>query len=158
MDDRPILMQGTTIGSGRDIIGVRRDQVLGMIEAGKELIQEGKQKGALPDGALTGATAALMVAIAGFGEPLSETQWRELGGVVGGLMQDEEYPDLGRLRSLVNTDQLGIVARNAGYNQFIRRQEDGRWVCLLAVRPTVPAAEEDAALGISEEDDGDEEG
>jgi hypothetical protein len=100
MDAGPRYLEGTTVGSGRDIIGVRRDRIAAIIEQGREIVVRGKHEKILPD-TITGATAALLVTIAGFGEPLSEGQWRELGGVVGGIMREPTYADLARLRSLI---------------------------------------------------------
>ena len=40
--------------------------------------------------------------------------------------------DLARLRGLITQEQFMNVARNAGYSRFIRRLDDGRWVCELA--------------------------
>jgi len=51
---------------------------------------------------------------------------------VGGIMRDPNYADLARLRGLVTMEQFLNVARNAGYSRFIRRLDDGRWVCELA--------------------------
>ncbi len=118
MDAGPRYLEGTTVGSGRDIIGVRRDRI------------RAKSEKILPD-TITGATAALLVTIAGYGEPLSEGQWRELAGVVGGIMRDTTYADLARLRTLITQEQFLNVARNQGYARFIRRLDDGRWVCEL---------------------------
>ena len=119
------------MGSGRDIIGVRRDRIALIIEQGKEVITRAKNQKVLPD-TITGATAALLVTIAGYAEPLSEGQWRELAGVVGGIMRDNTYADLARLRTLITQEQFFNVARNQGYGRFIRRLDDGRWVCELA--------------------------
>ena len=128
MDAGPRYLEGTTIGSGRDIIGVRRDRIAAIIEQGREIISRAKAEKVLPE-TITGATAALLVTIAGFGEPLSEGQWRELSGVVGGIMRDSTYADLARLRGLISQEQFLNVARNSGYSRFIRRLDDGRWVC-----------------------------
>lgn len=128
MDEPHRYLEGTTIGSGRDIIGVRRDRIAVIIEQGREIITRAKAEKILPE-TITGATAALLVTIAGYGEPLSEGQWRELAGVVGGIMNDHDFGDLSRLRSLVRQDQFLNVARNQGYSRFIRRLDDGRWVC-----------------------------
>lgn len=128
MDAGPRYLEGTTIGSGRDIIGVRRDRIAAIIEQGREIITRAKHEKVLPE-TITGATAALLVTIAGYGEPLSEGQWRELSGVVGGIMRDATYPDLARLRNLISQEQFLNVARNSGYSRFIRRLDDGRWVC-----------------------------
>lgn len=123
-------LEGTTVGSGRDIIGVRRDQVDHIIETGTQVIVRAKGEKILPE-TITGATAALLVTIAGYADPLSEGQWRELSGVVGGLMQDKTYADLSKLRTLVSQEQFATVVRNAGYQHFIRRLDDGRWVCTV---------------------------
>ena len=98
MDAGPRYLEGTTVGSGRDIIGVRRDRIADIISTGREIISRAKGEKILPD-TITGATAALLVTIAGYGEPLSEGQWRELAGVVGGIMRDSTYADLARLRT-----------------------------------------------------------
>jgi len=131
MEAGPRYLEGTTVGSGRDIIGVRRDRIADIIGTGREIIGRGKSEKMLPD-TITGATAALLVTIAGYGEPLSEGQWRELAGVVGGIMRDNTYADLARLRTLITQEQFMNVARNQGYSRFIRRLDDGRWVCELA--------------------------
>ncbi|HKF18902.1 MAG TPA: hypothetical protein VKF14_17165 [Candidatus Dormibacteraeota bacterium] len=130
MEASPRYLEGTTVGSGRDIIGVRRDRIAAIIEQGREIIARAKQEKVLPD-TITGPTAALLVTIAGYGEPLSEGQWRELSGVVGGIMRDPSFPDLARLRTLITQEQFLNVARNVGYSRFIRRLDDGRWVCEL---------------------------
>ena len=130
MDAGPRYLEGTTVGSGRDIIGVRRDRIAAIIEMGREIIARAKQEKVLPE-TITGATAALLVTIAGYGEPLSEGQWRELSGVVGGIMRDPGYADLARLRTIITQEQFLNVARNVGYTKFIRRLDDGRWVCEL---------------------------
>lgn len=124
-------LEGTTVGGGRDIIGVRRDRIAVIIEQGREIITRAKHEKILPE-TITGATAALLVTISGYGEPLSEGQWRELSGVVGGIMADTGYADLARLRALISQEQFVNVARNQGYSRFIRRLDDGRWVCELA--------------------------
>src|SRR6266849_7317585 len=131
MEAGPRYLEGTTVGSGRDIIGVRRDRIADIISTGREIIARAKSEKLLPD-TITGATAALLVTIAGYGEPLSEGQWRELAGVVGGIMRDNTYADLARLRTLITQEQFLNVARNQGYARFIRRLDDGRWVCELA--------------------------
>src|SRR5947209_16549882 len=110
MDAGPRYLEGTTVGSGRDIIGVRRDRIALIIEQGKEVITRAKNQKVLPD-TITGATAALLVTIAGYAEPLSEGQWRELAGVVGGIMRDSEYGDLARLRTLITQEQFMNVTR-----------------------------------------------
>ena len=131
MEAGPRYLEGTTVGSGRDIIGVRRDRIADIISTGKEIISRAKSEKLLPE-TITGSTAALLVTIAGYGEPLSEGQWRELAGVVGGIMRDNTYADLARLRTLITQEQFFNVARNQGYGRFIRRLDDGRWVCELA--------------------------
>jgi hypothetical protein len=133
MDGGPRYLEGTTVGSGRDIIGVRRDRIAAIIEQGRELIARAKSDRVLPE-TITGATAALLVTIAGYGEPLSEGQWRELSGVVGGIMRDPDYADLARLRGIITYDQFQMVTRNQGYAGFIHRLDDGRWVCALTPR------------------------
>jgi AcrR family transcriptional regulator len=133
MDAGPRYLEGTTVGSGRDIIGVRRDRIAAIIEQGRELIARAKAERILPE-TITGATAALLVTIGGYGEPLSEGQWRELSGVVGGIMRDPAYADLARLRTLITHDQFQMVTRNQGYLGFIKRLDDGRWVCVLTPR------------------------
>ena len=130
MQAGPRYLEGTTVGSGRDIIGVRRDRIAAIIEQGREIIQRAKSERILPE-TITGPTAALLVTIAGYAEPLSEGQWREMAGVVGGIMRDANYGDLARLRGLITQEQFLNVARNAGYGRFIRRLDDGRWVCEL---------------------------
>jgi len=127
MEAGPRYLEGTTVGSGRDIIGVRRDRIADIISTGREIISRAKGEKILPD-TITGATAALLVTIAGYGEPLSEGQWRELAG---GIMRDSTYADLARLRTLITQEQFLNVARNQGYSRFIRRLDDGRWVCEL---------------------------
>src|SRR5438309_2250322 len=131
MEAGPRYLEGTTVGSGRDIIGVRRDRIADIISTGREIIARAKADKLLPE-TITGSTAALLVTIAGYGEPLSEGQWRELAGVVGGIMRDTTYADLARLRTLITQEQFLNVARNQGYGRFIRRLDDGRWVCELA--------------------------
>ncbi|HYZ02462.1 MAG TPA: hypothetical protein VFA92_13280 [Candidatus Binatia bacterium] len=133
MDRGPRYLEGTTVGSGRDIIGVRRDRIAAIIDQGKEIIARAKADRLLPE-TITGPTAALLVTIAGYGEPLSEGQWRELSGVVGGIMRDPAYADLARLRTLITFEQFHNVTRNQGYGRFIRRLDDGRWVCELTPR------------------------
>jgi hypothetical protein len=131
MEGGPRYLEGTTVGSGRDIIGVRRDRIAEIIHQGRDLITRARAAKTLPE-TITGTTAALLVTIAGYGEPLSEGQWRELSGVVGGIMRDPGYGDLARLRTLITIDQFHTVTRNQGYGAFIRRLEDGRWICSLA--------------------------
>jgi hypothetical protein len=133
MDRGPRYLEGTTVGSGRDIIGVRRDRIAAIIDQGREIIARAKADRLLPE-TITGPTAALLVTIAGYGEPLSEGQWRELSGVVGGIMRDPAYADLARLRTLITFEQFHNVTRNQGYGRFIRRLDDGRWVCELTPR------------------------
>src|ERR671924_1972346 len=105
MDAGPRYLEGTTVGSGRDIIGVRRDRIADIISTGKEIIARAKSEKLLPE-TITGATAALLVTIAGYGEPLSEGQWRELAGVVGRIVRDSPYADLARPRSLLTQEQF----------------------------------------------------
>ena len=131
MEDGRRYLEGTTVGRGRDIIGIRRDRIAAIIEQGREIIQRAKTEKILPE-TITGPTAALLVTIAGYGEPLSEGQWRELSGVVGGIMYDPTFGDLARLRGLIRHDQFLNVARNQGYGRFIRRLDDGRWICELS--------------------------
>src|SRR2546423_10171545 len=126
MQAGPRYLEGTTVGSGRDIIGVRRDRSAAIIEQGREIIARAKTEKILPD-TITGATAALLVTIAGYGEPLSEGQWRELAGVVGGIMRDRTYADLAPLRTLITHEQVLNVARNQGYARFIRPLHHRRW-------------------------------
>src|SRR5258708_21457118 len=118
-------LEGTTVGGGGGIIGGRRDGIADIISTGREIIPRAKSDRILPD-TITGATAALLVTIAGYGEPLSEGQWRELAGVVGGIMRDSTYADLARLRTLITQEQFLNVARNQGYSRFIRRLDDRR--------------------------------
>jgi hypothetical protein len=132
MEQGPRYLEGTTVGSGRDIIGVRRDRIAEIIEVGREVITRGKARKLLPE-TITGVTAALLVTIAGYGDPLTEGQWRELGGVVGGIMRDPDYPDLARLRGLISPELFHQVSRNPGYMRFMRRREDGRWECELSL-------------------------
>ncbi len=128
MSSDPRYLEGTTIGSGRDIVGVRRDRINQIIYVGKRLVQRGKRDKVLPE-TITGATAALLVAIAGYGEPITEGQWKELAGLVGGIMRDPTFGDLSRLRGIIPNEQFYNMVRNTGYNRFIRRLEDGRWIC-----------------------------
>jgi hypothetical protein len=132
MEQGPRYLEGTTVGSGRDIIGVRRDRIAEIIDVGREVIARGKARKLLPE-TITGVTAALLVTIAGYGDPLTEGQWRELGGVVGGIMRDPDYPDLARLRGLISPELFHQVSRNPGYMRFMRRREDGRWECELSL-------------------------
>ncbi|HEV2953615.1 MAG TPA: hypothetical protein VG015_05965 [Candidatus Dormibacteraeota bacterium] len=138
----PRYLEGTTVGSGRDIIGVRRDHLQEIIKRGRAAIALAKTQHVLPE-TITGATAALLVTVAGFESPLSEGQWRELAGVVGGIMRDPDFADLARLRGLISGEQFYNVARNAGYSQFIRRLDDGRWVCLLVQQTARNPADDD---------------
>ncbi len=151
MEQGPRYLEGTTVGSGRDIIGVRRDRIAEIIEVGREVITRGKARKLLPE-TITGVTAALLVTIAGYGDPLTEGQWRELGGVVGGIMRDPDYPDLARLRSLISPELFHQVSRNPGYMRFMRRREDGRWECELSL----DAAEVDMDSELGSEVDPDE--
>src|ERR1700716_1279009 len=104
MEAGPRYLEGTTVGSGRDIIGVRRDRIADIISTGREIISPAKAEYPLP-ATFRGGTAALLVTIAGSGEPLSEGQWRELAGVVGGIMRDPNYADPARLRGLVTQEE-----------------------------------------------------
>src|SRR5258708_12638577 len=97
MEAGPRYLEGTTVGSGRDIIGVRRDRIADIISTGREIISRAKSEKLLPD-TITGATAALLVTIAGYGEPLSGGHARALPGVAGGILTDHPYPDLPPLR------------------------------------------------------------
>ncbi len=124
--------QGTTVGSGRDIVGLSRERVGQMITEGRQIVSAAKARKLLPDGHLTGATAALLITLAGYGQPVSEGQWREMAGVVAGLMQKPDYPDLSKLRGLISPPVMAGVIHNSGFAGFIRRQEDGRWVCGIA--------------------------
>src|SRR5258706_12046303 len=96
MEAGPRYLEGTTVGSGRDIIGVRRDRIADIIGTGREIISRAKAEKILPD-TITGATAALLVTIAGYGEPLSEGQWRELAGNVCRIIPGNTFPHLARL-------------------------------------------------------------
>jgi|GEM_PF-967074 hypothetical protein len=128
MSQNEPLQQGTTIGRGRDIVGIQRDKVFQIIEDGKEVIQRAKAQSKLPD-VIQGPTAAILIAIAGYHGPLSETQWRELAGIVGGLMANPNYPDLAALRNLISYEHFNMVIKNPGYAGFITRLADGRWIC-----------------------------
>src|SRR5258708_32173077 len=97
MEAGPRYLEGTTVGSGRDIIGVRRDRIADIIGTGREIIARAKSDKLLPE-TITGATAALLVTIAGYGEPLSEGQWRELAGGAGGTMRGSTHPAPARPR------------------------------------------------------------
>ena len=149
MDQGPRYLEGTTVGSGRDIIGVRRDRIAEIIEVGREVIGRAKARKLLPE-TITGVTAALLVTIAGYGDPLTEGQWRELGGVVGGIMRDPEYPDLARLRGLISPDLFHQVSRNPGYMRFMRRREDGRWECEISLDGGEGEAEADSEAELEE--------
>ena len=59
MEAGPRYLEGTTVGSGRDIIGVRRDRIADIISTGREIIARAKSEKLLPD-TITGATAALL--------------------------------------------------------------------------------------------------
>src|ERR1700704_2008967 len=100
MEAGPRYLEGTTVGSGRDIIGVRRDRIADIISTGREIISGAKWEKILPD-TIPGATAALLVTIAGYGEPLSEGQWRELAGVGGGVMWGNTSGAFGGLRGVL---------------------------------------------------------
>src|SRR2546428_6521497 len=99
MEAGPRYLEGTTVGSGRDIIGVRRDRIADIIGTGREIISRAKAEKLLPE-TITGSTAALLVTIAGYGDPLSEGQWRELAGAVGGVMRARTASALARLPTL----------------------------------------------------------
>src|SRR5258708_39923614 len=103
MEAGPRYLEGTTVGSGRDIIGVRRDRIADIIGTGREIIARAKSEKLLPE-TITGATAALLVTIAGYGEPLSEGQWRELAGVGGGVLGDNPLPNLGKAPTLITPE------------------------------------------------------
>src|SRR5438132_11171954 len=103
MDAGPRYLEGTTVGSGRDIIGVRRDRIADIIGTGREIIARATGEKILPE-TITGATAALLVTIAGYGDPLSEGQWRDLAGVGGGILRARTCADLARLRPLITQD------------------------------------------------------
>src|SRR5258708_23341620 len=120
MEAGPRYLEGTTVGSGRDIIGVRRDRIADIIGTGREIIARAKSDKLLPE-TITGATAALLVTIAGYGEPLSEGQWRELAGVCGGIMRDSTYAGLPRLRTLITPEQFLYPAPNPGYHPILPR-------------------------------------
>jgi len=49
MDAGPRYLEGTTVGSGRDIIGVRRDRIADIISTGREIISRAKAEKILPD-------------------------------------------------------------------------------------------------------------
>src|SRR2546428_8127374 len=98
MEAGPRYLEGTTVGSGRDIIGVRRDRIADIIGTGREIIARAKSEKLLPD-TITGATAALLVTIAGYGEPLSEGQWRRAAAWgAGGTPSVTIYALVHRLR------------------------------------------------------------
>src|SRR3989440_10376045 len=113
MEAGPRYLEGTTVGSGRDIIGVRRDRIADIISTGREIISRAKSEKILPD-TITGATAALLVTIAGYGEPLSEGQWRELAGVGGGVMGDSTEADPPRRCPPITQGQILHSARHPG--------------------------------------------
>src|SRR5260370_42043961 len=99
MEAGPRYLEGTTVGSGRDIIGVRRDRIADIISTGREIITRAKSDKILPD-TITGATAALLVTIAGYGEPLSEGQWRAVTGGAGGVLLARACADIPSARTL----------------------------------------------------------
>src|SRR2546426_10434690 len=120
MEAGPRYLEGTTVGSGRDIIGVRRDRIADIIGTGREIIVRAKSEKLLPD-TITGATAALLVTIAGYGEPLSEGQWRELSGVGGGVIRGPRYADLARPPTRLTPEQGPNVAPYAGHLEVFPR-------------------------------------
>src|SRR2546430_4320268 len=138
MEAGPRYLEGTTVGSGRDIIGVRRDRIADIIGTGREIIARAKSEKILPD-TITGATAALLVTIAGYGEPLSEGQWRELAGVVCGIMRDNTYADLSRPRTVITHEQFLNVAPKPGNNRIIKRIDHRRSGCELPPEPLNPS-------------------
>src|SRR5258708_13494087 len=91
MEAGPRYLEGTTVGSGRDIIGVRRDRIADIIGTGREIIARAKSDKPLPE-TITGATAALLVPIAGYGEPLSGGQWPEPAGVLWPPCREPTHP------------------------------------------------------------------
>src|SRR3989475_9123928 len=127
MEAGPRYLEGTTVGSGRDIIGVRRDRIADIISTGREIIARAKSEKLLPD-TITGATAALLVTIAGYGEPLSEGQWRELAGVVGGVMGASTNADLAPLPTLISPEQFFNTARDPGHRRILPPLHHRRWV------------------------------
>ena len=58
MEAGPRYLEGTTVGSGRDIIGVRRDRIADIISTGREIISRAKSEKILPD-TITGAEGRL---------------------------------------------------------------------------------------------------
>src|SRR5258706_13853839 len=98
MEAGPRYLEGTTVGSGRDIIGVRRDRIADIISTGREIISRAKAEKILPE-TITGATAALLVTIAGYGEPLSEGQWRGRAAAPGGVLPGRTTAPLPRGRA-----------------------------------------------------------
>src|SRR2546430_7253017 len=117
MEAGPRYLEGTTVGSGRDIIGVRRDRIADIISTGREIIARAKSEKLLPD-TITGATAALLVTIAGYGEPLSEGQWRELAGGGGGVMRGNKNADPAPPRTVITQEQVFNFAPKPGYNKI----------------------------------------
>src|SRR5207237_496653 len=149
MDAGPRYLEGTTVGSGRDIIGVRRDRIAMIIEQGKEIITRAKAEKILPD-TITGATAALLVTISGYGEPLSEGQWRELldsddvelallertgAGEPGLLVRLGLRPRGAHLRASPLTEHRGGPPPHAG--DFERVPADGRFLLLVGASARV---------------------
>src|SRR2546429_7342894 len=120
MEAGPRYLEGTTVGSGRDVIGVRRDRIADIIGTGREIIARAKADKILPD-TITGATAALLVTIAGYGEPLSEGQWRELARGGGGSIRGNTHADLPTLPTLITHEALLKVARHHGARRLLHR-------------------------------------
>src|SRR3989449_8662481 len=118
MEAGPRYLEGTTVGSGRDIIGVRRDRIADIIGTGREIIARAKQEKILPD-TITGPTAALLVTIAGYGEPLSEGQWRERSGGVGGLKRGPRDAGPAPAGPPVTPGQVPDGRRNTGRPAFL---------------------------------------
>src|SRR5438552_17395147 len=97
MDAGPRYLEGTTVGSGRDIIGVRRDRIADIIGTGREIKAQAKGEKVLPEN-ITRGDAALLVTIAGYGEPLEDGQQRQLAAGAAGVVADATYLHLGRHR------------------------------------------------------------
>jgi hypothetical protein len=128
MEAGPRYLEGTTVGSGRDIIGVRRDRLADIISTAHEIIVRAKPKAASGDD--NQRHGGPPVTIAGYGEPLGG-QWRA-NSTRRWAGSGQHIRDLARLRTLITQEQFFNVARNQGYSRFIRRLDDGRWVCELA--------------------------
>src|SRR5205823_13157033 len=120
MQAGPRYLEGTTVGSGRDIIGVRRDRIAAIIEQGREIIARAKVEKVLPE-TITGATAALLVTIAGYGEPLSEGQWRERPGAGRGSTPPPGFGGLAWRRAPISQRQLRSRGRDGRLAQSTRR-------------------------------------